>query len=65
MKDEATVTLKLERLVLADEELEDKRQDLEDEQERQERQERQELAAKMRLGLDELRERIANLEDNF
>ena len=56
------MTLKLERLVLADEELEDKRQDLEDEQERQER---QELAAKMRLGLDELWERIANLEDNF
>ena len=62
MKDEATVTLKLERLVLADEELEDKRQDLEHEQERQER---QELAAKMRLGLDELRERIASLEDNL
>ena len=59
MKDEATVALKLERLVLADEELEDKRQDLED------KQERQELAAKMRLGLDELRERIANLEDNL
>ena len=59
VKDEATVALKLERLVLADEELEDKRQDLED------KQERQELAAKMRLGLDELRERIANLEDNF
>ena len=59
VKDEATVALKLERLVLADEELEDKRQDLED------KQERQELAAKMRLGLDELRERIANLEDNL
>ena len=59
VKDEATIALKLERLVLADEELEDKRQDLED------KQERQELAAKMRLGLDELRERIANLEDNF
>ena len=53
------MALKLERLVLADEELEDKRQDLED------KQERQELAAKMRLGLDELRERIANLEDNL
>ena len=59
VKDEATVALKLERLALADEELEDKRQDLED------KQERQELAAKMRLGLDELRERIANLEDNL
>ena len=59
VKDEATVALKLERLVLADEELEDKRQDLED------KQERQELAAKMRLGLDELRERIASLEDNL